>query len=174
MLTGNGSIFIYQRYPANSCSFRWSMFWPHPGGSATSISLLTDCATKRAAMMNCQLWYRAWSVHVYGSSWQEMKLDPWICVWCPSLVPDHKHAARRSVDGLDGHRLCMPWSQYCFDQDNCRVKLWMLIPWLVSYLWDSSQSIDLLVLALNEIIKEIKVKSLNQKMMVEEVQQTCL
>ena len=27
----NGSIFIYQRYPANSCSLRWSMFWPHPG-----------------------------------------------------------------------------------------------------------------------------------------------
>ena len=24
-----GSIFIYQRYPANNCSFRWSMFWPH-------------------------------------------------------------------------------------------------------------------------------------------------
>ena len=34
-----GSIFIYQRYPANSCSFWWSIFWPHPGGSATSVAL---------------------------------------------------------------------------------------------------------------------------------------
>ena len=33
-----GSIFIYRRYPANSYSFRWSMFW-HPGGSATSMAL---------------------------------------------------------------------------------------------------------------------------------------
>ena len=34
-----GSIYIYRRYPANSCSFRWSMFWPRPGGSATSMAL---------------------------------------------------------------------------------------------------------------------------------------
>ena len=38
-LSWYGSIFIYRRYPANSCSFRWSMFWPHPGGSATSMAL---------------------------------------------------------------------------------------------------------------------------------------
>ena len=30
-----GSIFIYRMYPANSCSFRWPMFWPHPAVTYT-------------------------------------------------------------------------------------------------------------------------------------------
>ena len=47
-----------------------------------------------------------------------------------------------------------------------RVKLWVLIPWLVSYLCDSSQTIDLLVLVLNYFIKETKGKSFNQTMIV--------
>ena len=34
-----GSIFIYRRYPVNSCSFWWLIFWPHPGGNATSMAL---------------------------------------------------------------------------------------------------------------------------------------
>ena len=38
MVEWYGSIFVYRRYPANSCSFRWSMFWPHlQGHSVVSL-----------------------------------------------------------------------------------------------------------------------------------------
>ena len=71
----DGSIFMYRRYPANSCSFRRSMFWPHPGGSATSMalqplfpgkSILTSLVLVHAGYLFCN--WHSLNTNYYGPS----------------------------------------------------------------------------------------------------------
>ena len=73
---GGGSIFIYRRYLANRCSFWWSMFWPHPGGSATPMALQPLCPGPIAfqwvyfscMLVTCSVTGHSISTNYYGTT----------------------------------------------------------------------------------------------------------
>ena len=72
-------VFIYRRYPAISCSFRWSMFWPHPGGRATSMALqplfpgivfLMSLVLVHAGYLICN--WHSLNINYYGTTFDGM------------------------------------------------------------------------------------------------------